>query len=78
MKPIPKGRGLVILVIVIFAVIVPSIFAIDWFDKSYPDYTLEQAIEMAIPKAVSKEPEPPPPEPEPPEKEKFCFLWWCW
>jgi len=54
-----------------------------WFDESYPDYTLEQAIELSIPDAFSKQPESPPPEleppePEPPEKEKFCFLWWCW
>ncbi len=52
-----------------------------WFDKSYPDYTLEQAIELSIPDAFSKKPEPEPPEPEKvaePEKEKFCFLWWCW
>jgi len=48
-----------------------------WFDKSYPDYTLEQAIELSIPDAFSKEPAPP--EPEPPEKEKTCFLWiFCW
>jgi len=42
-----------------------------WFDKNYPDYTIEEAIEIAIPDAFSKEPELP-------EKEKFCFLFWCW
>jgi len=40
-----------------------------WFDRNYPDYTIEEAIKMAIPDAFSK--------PEP-EKEKFCFLFWCW
>ena len=54
MKPIPKGRGLVILVIVIFAVIVPSIFAIDWFDKNivnpriWKDWTCDQMEKFAI------------------------------
>ncbi len=47
----------------------------EWFDRNYPDYTIEQAIVIAIPDALSQKEEPPPPEPE---KEKFCFLFWCW
>ena len=54
MKLIPTGRGLGILVIVIFAVIVPSIFAIDWFDKNivnpriWKDWTCDQIEQFAI------------------------------
>jgi len=25
-----------------------------WFDKNYPDYTIEEAIELAIPGSISK------------------------
>ena len=35
------------------------------------DYTIEQAIVIAIPDALSQKEEPK-------EKEKFCFLFWCW
>ncbi len=41
----------------------------EWFDKNYPDYTIEEAIVRAIPDALSEKQE---------EKEKFCFLFWCW
>ena len=45
----------------------------EWFDKNYPDYTIEQAIVIAIPDALSQKEEP-----KEEEKEKFCFLFWCW
>jgi len=41
-----------------------------WFDRNYPDYTIEQAIVLAIPDALSQKEEP--------KEEKFCFLFWCW
>jgi len=43
----------------------------EWFDRNYPDYTIEQAIVIAIPDALSQKEEPK-------EKPKFCFLFWCW
>ncbi len=54
MRPIPKGKSLGILVIVIFAVIVPSIFVIDWFDKNivnpriWKDWTCDQMVQFAM------------------------------
>ncbi len=54
MRPIPKGKSLGILVIVIFAVIIPSIFVIDWFDKNivnpriWKDWTCDQMVQFAM------------------------------
>jgi len=53
-----------------------------WFVKNYPDYTIEQVIELAIPDVFTQKEAKPELKAEPdiakPEKEKFCFLWWCW
>jgi len=54
MKFAQKDKQLIILVIVIFAVIIPSIFAIDWLDKNvmnpriWKDWTCEQMIQFAL------------------------------
>ena len=54
MRPIPKGKSLGILVIVIFAIIVQSIFVIDWFDKNivnpriWKDWTCNQMVQFAM------------------------------
>ena len=39
-----------------------------WFHDNYPDYSITDAIELAIPDAFSKQQ----------EKPKNCFLFWCW
>ncbi len=54
MKFAQKDKQLIILVIAIFAVIIPSIFAIDWLDKNvvnpriWKDWTCEQMIQFAL------------------------------
>jgi len=54
MKFAQKGNQLIILVIVIFAVIIPSIFAIDWLDKNvvnpriWKDWTCEEMKQFAL------------------------------
>jgi len=44
----------------------------DWFDRNYPDYTIKQAITLAIPDAFSQ------PNTISKQQEQFCFLFWCW
>jgi len=54
MKFAQKDKQMIILVIAIFAVIIPSIFAIDWLDKNvvnpriWKDWTCEQMIQFAL------------------------------
>jgi len=48
-----------------------------WFDETYPDITIYDAIGLPQPKVAEiKEPEPKVAEIK--EETKFCFLFWCW
>ena len=54
MKAIPKGRQLTIVVIVIFAGLIPVVFFIDWMDKNvvnpriWKDWTCDEMKKFAI------------------------------
>ena len=54
MKPSLKGNGLIIVIILAFSVIIPTIFLIDWVDKNltnpriWKDMTCEEMKKFAM------------------------------